>query len=143
MTPDCLHHVRLLSGQHHKVGEVVGDLQNVDFQDSGRRELVTAPCVHLISEVCELIRRDLVRSLRVPQVLYRLPRLVRGVEGVEALDVSLLLGDVEIRRLRAGDWRSPGSARPRTPPPGLGRASRSPPAGSSRGARQEASSSRG
>ena len=30
--PDCLHHVRLLSGQHHKVGGVVGDLQYVDIQ---------------------------------------------------------------------------------------------------------------
>ena len=60
---------------------------------------MTVPCVHLISEVSELIRRDLVRSLRVPQVLYRLPGLVQGVEGVEALDVSLLLGCVKICRL--------------------------------------------
>ena len=100
VTPDCLHHIRLLSGQHHKVGEVVGDLQIMEIQNSGRRELlVTVPWIHLISEVSELIRRDLVRSLRVPQVLYRLPGLVRGVEGVEALDVALLLGDVERRRL--------------------------------------------
>ena len=96
MTPDCLHYVRLLSGQHHKVGEVVGYLQYVDIQDSGRREQVTVPCVHLISEVSELIRRDLVLSLRVAQVLYRLPGLVQGVEGVEALDVSLLLSGVQI-----------------------------------------------
>ena len=50
---------------------------------------MTVPCVHLISEVSELIRRDLVRRLRVAQVLYRLPGLVQGVEGVEALDVAL------------------------------------------------------
>ena len=99
VTPDCLHHIGLLSGQHHKVGEVVGDLQNIEIQNSGRRELVTVPWIHLISEVSELIRRDLVRSLRVPQVLYRLPGLIRGVEGVEALDVALLLGGVKRRRL--------------------------------------------
>ena len=57
---------------------------------------MTVPCVHLISEVSELIRRDLVLSLRVPQVLYRLPGLVQGVERVEALDVSLLLSGVQI-----------------------------------------------
>ena len=98
VTPDCLHHIRLLSGKHHKVGEVVGDLQIMEIQNSGRRELlVTVPWIHLISEVSELIRRDLVRSLRVPQVLYRLPGLVRGVEGVEALDVALLLGGIVSR----------------------------------------------
>ena len=58
---------------------------------------MTVPWIHLISEVSELIRRDLVRSLRVPQVLYRLPGLVRGVEGVEALDVALLLGGIVSR----------------------------------------------
>ena len=52
---------------------------------------MTVPWIHLISKVSELIRRDLVLSLRVAQVLYRLPGLVQGVEGVEALDVALLL----------------------------------------------------
>ena len=63
---------------------------------------MTVPCVHLISEVSKLIRRDLVLSLRVAQVLYRLPGLVQGVEGVEALDVALLLSGVQIGALNEG-----------------------------------------